>query len=365
MRIPLLFPDRVGAGPDLCVVVGVGALLSSVPVSGDGRTTAPRSTDAQVHDRIAQAATVHRLMLWTRMTSDSPRPSGPTVGILLFSVGIFFFALNDALGKLVVAHCTVQQLLLVRSVGAGAVLVPFTLARGEDLRLKGQWGLHALRVACMTADSFAFYFSTKFLPLADVMTFYLAAPLLITAMSGPLLGERVGAFRWGAVVVGFIGVVLALRPSGAAISPPALIALGGSAMFACAMTTTRKLRDTPWLSLVAWQVFGSGLVGAALSPVGWVTPGALDVALMALIGIVSMACFVCVTWALQRADASVVAPFQYVSIVWAGTLGWLIWGDVPDRNTALGIVIIVGSGLAVWWREQRSAGPTVAAVPAP
>lgn len=299
------------------------------------------------------------------MTSDSPRLSGTTVGILLFSVGILFFALNDALGKLVVAHCTVQQLLLVRSIGAAMVLVPFTLARRQDVRLRDQWGLHALRIACMTADSFAFYFATKFLPLADVMTFYLAAPLLITALSGPLLGERIGAFRWGAVVVGFLGVVVALRPSGAAFSPPALIALGGSSMFACAMTITRKLRDTPWLSLVAWQCIGSGLVGAALSPVGWITPGAVDLGLMALIGIVSMACFVCVTWALQRADASVLAPFQYVSIVWAVILGWLIWGDVPDRNTAVGIVVIVGSGLAVWWREQRSPGPTAAAVPAP
>lgn len=299
------------------------------------------------------------------MISDSPRVSGTTIGILLFSVGIFFFALNDALGKLVVAHCTVQQLLFVRSIGAALVLVPFTLARGDDLRLKGQWGLHALRIACMTTDSFAFYFASKFLPLADVMTFYLAAPLLITALSGPILGERVGAFRWGAVAVGFAGVVIALRPSGAAFSWPALIAFGGSAMSACSMTATRKLRDTPWVSLVAWQFLGSGLVGAALSPIGWVTPGAWDLGLMALIGIVSMACFICITKALQRADASVVTPFQYVSIVWAVILGWSIWGDVPDRNTALGIVIIVGSGLVVWWREQRNEGPAAAAVPAP
>ena len=299
------------------------------------------------------------------MSPDSSDPAGTRVGILLFSLGIFMFALNDALGKWLMAGYTAQQLLLVRSLGAFLVLGPLALLDPASVQIRGQWGLHALRIACMAADSFAFYFSTKYLPLADVMTFYLAGPLIITALSGPVLGETVGLFRWSAVIVGFLGVVLALRPSGASFSGVALIALAGSAMFAAAITITRKLRGTPWLGLIFWQYLGSGLVGAIASPFAWVTPSAWDTGLMMIVGILSMGCFIAITKALKRTDASVLAPFQYTSIVWAGLLGWLIWSDVPNSRTLLGIVVIVASGLAVWWREQRRGTTATTAVPVP
>ena len=286
-------------------------------------------------------------------------------GILLFSLGVFLFALNDALAKWLVADYTVGQLLLVRSLGAAPVLAFLVWRNPVSLRLEGQWALHALRIACMTGDSFSFYFATRTLPLADVMAFYLAAPLIITALSGPFLGERVGPFRWTAVLVGFGGVLIALRPNGTTISADALIALAGSCMFAVAITTTSKLRGTQWQPLVTWQFVGGAIVGAATSPLGWVTPGPRDLALMMVVGIVAIICFICITKALKLADASVVAPFQYSSIVWAAALGWLIWGDVPDRNTVLGVFIIVGSGLAVWWREQTRGTAEPAAVPVP
>jgi S-adenosylmethionine uptake transporter len=299
------------------------------------------------------------------MLPESRRPTGASAGILLFSLGIFLFAVNDALGKLLMADATSQQLLLVRSAGAACVLVPLALHSPDRLRLRGQWGLHAVRIACMTADSFAFYLATKYLPLADVMTFYLAAPLIITALSVPFLGEHVGPFRWTAVLVGFAGVVVALKPTGAAFSGASLMALGGASMFAGAITTTRKLRDTHWLGLIFWQFLGSGIVGAMASPIGWHTPSVRAFLLMAFVGVLSMSAFICITKALNLAHASVVAPFTYTSILWAGALGWLIWGDVPSHNTALGIIIIVASGLVVWWREQKRQTVSPPAVPIP
>jgi S-adenosylmethionine uptake transporter len=252
----------------------------------------------------------------------SLRPAGSIAGILLFLSGVFLFAVNDALGKWLVADYSVAQLMLLRTSGAGAVLLLLIFNARPSLRLKGQWGLHLLRVTCMAGDTFAFYFATRDLPLADVMTFYMAAPLIITALSVPFLGERVGAHRWSAVLVGFAGVLVALQPTEAAFSTSALVALFGATMFA------------------------------------WVTPGPIDLALMFLVGIVAMVCFICITKALALAQASVLAPFQYTSIVWAALLGWIVWGDKPNLPIAIGNAIIIASGLYVFYRERvKGASP--------
>lgn len=279
--------------------------------------------------------------------------TGTGAGILLYSLGVLLFAVNDALGKWLVGTYGVGELLTLRSIGAAVVLGPLLWYRRPDLDIRGEWRPHVLRVLCMAADSFSFYFATRTLPLADVMTFYLAAPLIITALSVPVLGEKVGPFRWGAVILGFGGVVVALQPTGASFSPAALVALFGSSMFAGAITITRKLRRTDWLTLTASQFAGAGLIGAALAGPGWATPTPVDLALMFLVGIVSMGCFVCITRALTLAPASLLAPFQYASIVWAVVLGWAVWGDVPGPGVVMGSVLIVGSGLTVLWREGR------------
>ena len=280
-------------------------------------------------------------------------PAGTRSGILLYSAGVFFFAVNDALGKWLVADYGVSQIMFLRMIGACAILIPMALTGRLSLRVRSQYGLHALRVMCSMADTFCFYYATRALPLADVMTFYMAAPLFILALSVPFLGERVGAVRWAAVACGFVGVVIALRPGTDAISPSALIALAGSLMFAATITTTRKLRGTDWRTLVAYQVIGSGLFGAATSAFGWVTPGVGDMGLMATVGIVSMLCFMGITRALALAPASVLAPLQYAAILWAALMGWAVWGDVPRSGIVLGGALIVVSGL-VALRPERA-----------
>ncbi len=290
----------------------------------------------------------------TKNASAGTAPVGDvTAGILLYSVGVFFFALNDALGKWLVADYTVAQLLLLRTAGAALVLVPLIVILRVSLVRREQFGLQVARVVCMAADTYAFYYSTKFMTLADVMTYYMAAPLIITALSVPFLGEKVGVHRWSAVVVGFIGVVIALQPTSAAFTPVAFLALFGGTMFATAVTLTRRLRETHWLQLVVWQFAGAGIIGLLASPFGWVAPGTFDTLLMFLVGITAMACFASITLALARAPASVLAPFQYTSIVWAMLLGWMIWGDVPTPALIIGNVIIVASGLYIFHRESR------------
>ena len=277
---------------------------------------------------------------------------GHGAGIALYSLGVLLFAVNDALGKWLVGPYGVPEVLALRSVGAAAVLVPLVLWRRPDLDIRDQWRPHALRIACAVVDSFAFYFASRALPLADVMCFYLAAPLIITALSALALGEPVGRFRWSAVGVGFLGVVVALRPSGASFSAPALVAILGATAFAGSIAVTRRLRRTDWLTLTAWQYLGTGLFGAAMLPIGWVAPSAADFGLMALVGAVSMSCFVCITRALALAPASLLAPFQYASIVWAALMGYAVWGDVPGPSVILGAAVIVASGLVVLARER-------------
>lgn len=273
------------------------------------------------------------------------KPAGVGTGIVLYSIGVFMFAVNDALGKWLIADYSASQLMFLRAVGAAVILTPLLWRTGASLRVPGQFGLHALRILCSAADTFSFYYATRALPLADVMTFYMAAPLVIVAFSALFLRERVGRARWLAVACGFVGVVVALHPGEAALSPSSLIALGGSVLFAVTIIVTRKLRDTNWLTLTAYQVLGTGAVGAATAVVGWTTPSAFDLGLMFIVGIVSMTCFMGLTKALSLAPASLLAPFQYASIVWAALMGWAVWGDVPQPATVVGAAIIIASGL--------------------
>ena len=285
--------------------------------------------------------------------SSSSSPGAPALGVGLYSLGVFLFALNDALGKWLVADYGVGQLLLLRSIGAGLVLAPMIAWLRVDLFDFAQWPLQVFRILCMAGDTYAFYWATRSMPLADVMTFYMAAPLITTALSVPLLGERIEPYRWAAVGVGFVGVVIALQPSAALFSSASPIAFLGAAMFALGQTVTRRLRGTHWLQLVVWQFAGAGLIGAATLPWIWVTPNPSDLGLLFLLGIVAMTCFVFLTRALSMAPASVLAPFQYSAMLWATIMGWLVWRDTPNLAILLGNAVIIGSGLFVLYRERE------------
>ena len=210
-----------------------------------------------------------------------------------------------------------------------------------------QAGLQVARVLCAAVDTFAFYTATRYMPLADVMTFYMATPLIVTALSAPLLGEKVERFRWAAVLIGFVGVVIALRPSPQMVSWAAPLALFGATTFALSQTITRELRGVHWAPLVLWQFVGGGVFGAATVPWAWTTPTLSDLSLMFLVGAVAMFCFICMVRALALARAAVLAPLQYSAILWAAILGWLIWRDAPTPSIIIGNAIIIGSGLYV------------------
>lgn len=289
----------------------------------------------------------------------SPSPRYATLaGIGMMLVGVFMFSANDAMGKWLVATYTVGQLLLIRSAASLVMLAPLVAREGvlRVLRPSQPW-LQVARVAAATAEIGLFYWMLFYLPLADAVTFLLASPIFVVVLSPLVLGEKVGARRWVLVGVGFLGVVMALKPSSGAVSLPALGALTGALMFALMNVTGRLLRDSSDVTLVFWQAVGALALGLVLVPFGWVTPGWLDLAALALLGLVSTIAHMCVTRSLKLAPASVVAPYQYTFIAWAVAWGWLLFGDVPDAQTVAGAAVIVVTGLILLWSEARASRP--------
>lgn len=267
--------------------------------------------------------------------------------------GILLFALNDVMGKWLLATYTVGQLLLIRSLAALAVLAPFIWREGvASFKAAPRPGLQLLRVLFSTLEVAGFYWAVSYLPLADVMTYYLAGPIYVTAISAMFLREHVGWRRWTAVLIGFAGVIIAMRPSAATFSGPALIALAGSISFSLLMVVTRQVRGTTDTVLVTGQTVAALIFGAALAPFHWVTPSWRDLLLLALLGVVAMLAHVCVNRSLKLAPASIVVPYQYSMIVWGIVFGFVVFGDMPDIAMLVGAAIIIGSGLYIFMSEQ-------------
>jgi drug/metabolite transporter (DMT)-like permease len=285
------------------------------------------------------------------------RNSAVVAGILLMLAGDFIYVLSDALGKWLVATYSVGQLMAIRSAAALILLAPFAWRAGRaPFAAMPRPGLQVLRVALSSLEVVCFFSAVVYLPLADVTTFYLAGPIFVTALAPFLLGETIGWQRLAGVIVGFVGVVVAMRPSFASVSGPALVALGGSLCFALLMMVTRSLRGTSDVALLVTQMLATFACGAILAPIGWVTPNGRDFALLAFVGVVAMLGLFCVNRALALAPASVVVPYQYSFILWAIVLGYLVFGDVPEPALLTGAAIIVAAGIFLFWRERDSVG---------
>jgi drug/metabolite transporter (DMT)-like permease len=271
-------------------------------------------------------------------------------------LGIFLFVCNDTLGKWLLGTYSVWQMLLIRSIAALLLLSPLIWRTGA-VHFTGapRPALQIARVLLSVAESIMFFWAVTYLPLADTVTFYLAAPIYVTALSAIFLKEPVGWRRWSAVAVGFIGVLIALRPSAATLTLPALIALAGSLMFSLFLISTRLLRGTHDVVMVSGTFGAMLIVSGSVAPFAWVAPTPRDIGLMMVLGAVAMTAFFCINRALKLAPASVVVPYQYTMIVWAVALGYLVFGDVPDAFTLGGAAIIVAAGLYIFWREQAVA----------
>jgi drug/metabolite transporter (DMT)-like permease len=275
-------------------------------------------------------------------------------GPLVMLLGMLLFALNDAMGKWLVSSYGLGQVILIRSVAALIILSPLIWKAGIEPIIRAERkAMQLARVIFSTAEVFCFYYAVMYLPLADVMTFWLAAPIYVAALSPLLLGERVGWRRWTAIGLGFVGVIIALEPSSAMFTLPAIISIIGSGAFAFMMISGRFLRDTPDTTLVLFQTGAAGIAGLIFAPFDW-SPiqSQTDLLLLGLLGVVAMSAHMLVNRALKMSDAATVAPLQYTLLLYAVIFGWMFFGDVPRFSMMAGAALIVASGLFIFIREQ-------------
>lgn len=288
------------------------------------------------------------------LSPELPQRQDAARGVVMMLLGVLLFAVNDTLGKWLVGTYAVGQLMLVRSVAGLCVLAPFIWRAGVFGFVGApRPGLQLLRAALSVLEASLFFWALTALPLAEVITYYMAGPIYVTALSALLLGERVGWRRWTAVGAGFAGVVLALHPSPGSLSLAAGCALLGSFLYACFMVATRTLAGTPGVVLMTGQLVATLAFGGALVLAqGWTEAGPADLALMLFLGVGSLGGNLCVNRALRLAPAAVVVPYQYTLILWGLLFGWLFFGEVVGPLTLLGAAVIVGAGLFIFVREQ-------------
>jgi len=278
-------------------------------------------------------------------------------GIAFALFAWLLFASMDAGSKLLAEGYSIIQILWVRFLSQ-AVIAGWLAGRHglvAGLRTRHVW-LQSLRSLILVVEIGLFILAITVLPLANAHAILAVTPLLVTALSVPILGERVGWRRWSAIGVAFLGMLIILRPGFGAMQPMALVALSCAVMFATYQVLTRMVgRDDPPMT----TLFYTALVGAVglslIGPLYWDWPDAGGWALFAMVaGLGSSGHFMLIK-ALQLAPASVLQPFSYTVLVWATIVGFVVFGSLPDWPTVLGASIIVASGLYALYRERKRA----------
>lgn len=275
--------------------------------------------------------------------------------MLLLSAGIVF-AVADALSKLLAERLPVVEITWLRWAGFVVIVAPMLVAtRGRVLR-SGSPRLQIFRTFCLIGSSLLFVAALAVLPLASTTTINFVSPLIVTALSIPLLGEKVGLRRWAAVAAGLIGVVVVVRPGSGTFGWAAILPILSATCWAAGVIATRRLGgiDGPWTSMSYTSLIGFVALGLIV-PAVFVMPTGHELLLAA-----GMAAFATVgqfltVLAFGRAPVSILAPFTYVMLIWATGLGYAVFGTVPDGWTWVGAGIIVASGIYTAHRERLRA----------
>ncbi len=268
-------------------------------------------------------------------------------GVLYICGAIFLFAGSDALSKYLAGFYAVVMVIWVRYVIHSGLMLSVLLPRhGLSIFKTSRPGLQLLRGLCMVGTNMLFISALRYIPLAEGTAIIYLTPLIVTVLSGPLLGERVRPLQWFAVSLGFVGVLVILRPGGVLFTPVSLLAVGAAFSFSFYQLITRKLNAT---DSSATTNLLSGLVGSAaltfVAPFFWQTPSAFHALLLLGLGISALLSHLLMTEAYHHANPATLAPFTYGQLIFAGLIGYIMFGHIPDLYGFLGIAIICASGI--------------------
>lgn len=290
------------------------------------------------------------------------------LGILFMCAAGLLFPVMGGFAKLLGESYSSLQVSWARAFGHVLFLLAVLLPR---LGVSGLWpkrpGLQVLRSSLLFGSNLAFFAALTFIPLADAATIGLMSPLVVALLAWPMLGERTTPLRVAALVAGFAGVLVVLRPGTELFHPAALLVLVNATGYALYQILTRVAArdDRPEVSAV-WSSVVGAFVMLAVLPFVWITPQtALDLFLFCGIGVIGAVGHYFVARAFGLAPANIVSPFQYFQLFGAVTVGWLFFGDLPDLFVWVGAAIIIGAGLVIGWGETRRQPPTGTLPPPP
>lgn len=274
-------------------------------------------------------------------------------GVLLLVGSTLFFSVTDVMTKQLAAALPASQIAWFRYATFALAMVPSVyLTRGPALFRTRQPGLQVLRAAAMIASTLLFTTALPYLPVADATAIFFVAPIVIMAMSVVFLGEKVGIRRWSAAAIGLIGVLIVIRPGSGTFHAAALLPLASAASWALGAVITRKTSSDHALTTMIYTSIVGAAVLSAIVPFEWVAPGWG----VAFLGLAAGAFFTAGQWflimAFRQGDASAIAPFSYIQLIWAGLLGYWVFGTTPDAWTVLGAGVIAASGLYAAYRER-------------
>jgi drug/metabolite transporter (DMT)-like permease len=292
-------------------------------------------------------------------SAPPPRADDIRLGILYMVASVFLFSFQNAVGKWLAQSYPIPMLVFFRS--AVALLPSYLLvvrAGGPKVLRTNRLGAQVGRAAIWGGSNVASFFAFHLLPLADAIALTFAAPLFLTALSWPLLKERVSRERWIAVSVGFVGVLVMARPSGAGSTLGMVCALLCAACNAFGTLAVRGLtRTESTASIVFYTALFMTIGSVPVLPFYWVTPGPVDFVLFCSLGLIGGVSQYWTTQALYYAPAAAVSPFNYMALIWGSALGFLVWGEVPTTAVVTGAAIVTLSGLYLLRHEAFRRAP--------
>ena len=286
------------------------------------------------------------------------RARGNLRSIYAMLIAVAMFSLMDTAMKLLSAHYPPMQVTALRALSSMPLVCAYVGWRGAFPSIfKVTWAMHLFRGALGIAMLSLFAFGLKNLSLAETYSIFFIAPAMITALSVLFLKERVDRARWIAIVVGMLGVLVVLRPSGAGMFTLGGVAiLGSAACYAVSAITARILaRKDRSEHMVFWLIFMMGVGAVVLAAPNWVAVRAEHAWLLCGLAVSGFLGQLAINEAFSTGEASVVAPFEYSALAWGVALDWLLWQALPDRYTVLGAAIIIGSGIYLVRHEQGHA----------